>query len=209
MAEELAAAIQAADAESTDPPFLFYHRGQPGYEFTNFYDARFQDEQGREWKTSEHYFQAHKFAKSRADLFEEVRGLNTPRETFEFVRRGEVQQFIDPGWQYGRKDQVMLEALRHKFAQYPALLMSSGKRRLVEHTENDRYWGDGGDGKGKNMLGKLLMVVRAELNAKYPDGAPAPALVPPPKAPPPPAVSGGKIPPPPPPPPPGGPGVRK
>jgi predicted NAD-dependent protein-ADP-ribosyltransferase YbiA (DUF1768 family) len=27
----------------------------------------------------------------------------------------------------------------------------------------DRYWGDGGDGSGKNMLGKILMRVRDDL----------------------------------------------
>jgi len=34
---------------------------------------------------------------------------------------------------------------------------------LVENTANDHYWGDGGDGSGKNMLGKILMQVRDEL----------------------------------------------
>ena len=34
---------------------------------------------------------------------------------------------------------------------------------LVEHTVNDHYWGDGGDGSGKNRLGQLLMQVRDEL----------------------------------------------
>lgn len=35
--------------------------------------------------------------------------------------------------------------------------------KIIEHTENDDYWGDGGDGKGKNMLDKILMKVREEL----------------------------------------------
>lgn len=37
------------------------------------------------------------------------------------------------------------------------------REKIIEHTENDDYWGDGGDGKGKNKLGQILMVVRAEL----------------------------------------------
>ena len=36
---------------------------------------------------------------------------------------------------------------------------------FVEHTENDSYWGDGGDGSGKNMLGQILMDVRELLRA--------------------------------------------
>jgi predicted NAD-dependent protein-ADP-ribosyltransferase YbiA (DUF1768 family) len=37
--------------------------------------------------------------------------------------------------------------------------------KIIEHTENDDYWGDGGDGSGKNMLGQILMRIRTELRA--------------------------------------------
>ena len=63
------------------------------------------------------------------------------------------------------KEAVMLEGLRAKFEQHPDLaarLQHSGDRLLVEHTQNDSYWGDGGDGAGKNRLGHLLMQVREE-----------------------------------------------
>lgn len=43
------------------------------------------------------------------------------------------------------------------------LLLDTKDAKIIEHTENDDYWGDGGDGKGKNMLGKILMKVREEL----------------------------------------------
>lgn len=46
------------------------------------------------------------------------------------------------------------------------LLIGTGDARLVEHTDRDSFWGDGGDGRGKNMLGRILMVVRAELAAE-------------------------------------------
>ena len=49
----------------------------------------------------------------------------------------------------------MAEAVHAKFAQNPALLavlLSTGTAVLVEHTPRDSYWGDGGDGSGKNML---------------------------------------------------------
>jgi len=55
----------------------------------------------------------------------------------------------------------------HKFTQHQELkkrLLATGTARLVEHTENDSYWGDGGDGSGKNMLGKILMDVRQRLS---------------------------------------------
>lgn len=34
-----------------------------------------------------------------------------------------------------------------------------------QHTPRDRYWGDGGDGTGRNQLGKTLMRVREEIKA--------------------------------------------
>lgn len=40
---------------------------------------------------------------------------------------------------------------------------------ILEHTSNDRYWGDGGDGKGKNMLGITLMAVRTKIAAMTPE----------------------------------------
>jgi len=60
----------------------------------------------------------------------------------------------------------MLKALRAKFAQHADLsrmLLKTGDQGLIEHTPNDRYWADGGDGSGRNRLGELLMQVRDEL----------------------------------------------
>eukprot|EP00128_Syssomonas_multiformis_P016806 Colp12_sorted_trinity150504_noHs@7526 len=64
------------------------------------------------------------------------------------------------------KPQVMLTALRLKFQSEPLRdqLMGTGSAGafLVEHTTNDSCWGDGGDGHGCNMLGKLLVQVQME-----------------------------------------------
>jgi ribA/ribD-fused uncharacterized protein len=57
----------------------------------------------------------------------------------------------------------MMIALRAKFDQYPELkqlLLSTVGNSIVEHTENDSYWGDGGDGSGLNRLGILLVELR-------------------------------------------------
>jgi N-glycosidase YbiA len=42
-------------------------------------------------------------------------------------------------------------------------LLETGDACIVEHTARDRYWADGGDGSGRNMLGRLLMRVHDEL----------------------------------------------
>ena len=66
------------------------------------------------------------------------------------------------------RDDVMRKAVWEKFGQNPALadqLLATDDAKLVEHTATDAYWGDGGDGSGRNMLGKILMEVRARLQA--------------------------------------------
>ena len=60
----------------------------------------------------------------------------------------------------------MIIALRAKFTQHPELkqlLLSTGNKILIEHTSNDKYWGDG-YGTGLNRLGQCLMIIRDELN---------------------------------------------
>ena len=62
------------------------------------------------------------------------------------------------------KEGVVLDALRAKFTRHAdlrELLRGAGDALLVERTANDDYWGDGGDGSGKNRLGQLLMRLRA------------------------------------------------
>ena len=142
----------------------FYHKTDPYYEFTNFYERKPIEIDGVKWKTSEHYFQAQKF-KGYPELIESVRLLPSPRDAFAFVRRPDVQDKIRQDWPLV-KENVMLHALRCKFSQsrrLKSLLLSTGDAVLVEHTANDNYWGDGGDGSGKNRLGNLLMKVREEL----------------------------------------------
>lgn len=139
----------------------FYSVGQAWGEFSNFapYPIRLKK---KNWPTSEHYFQAQKFAGTPHE--EKIRKSASPMKAAELGRTRKVR--MRKNWNHVR-DNVMLEALRAKFSQHEALkelLLSTGSARLVEHTENDSYWGDGGDGSGKNRLGKLLMKVRAELS---------------------------------------------
>ena len=66
----------------------------------------------------------------------------------------------------------MEEALLCKFNQHPRLrkeLLLTGNATIFEHTINDNYWGDGGNGTGQNMLGKLLMKIREEIKKDFDD----------------------------------------
>ncbi len=115
----------------------------------------------KRWPTTEHYFQAQKFAGTEHE--EQVRRCKTPSEAASMGRSRKLPLRRD--WE-SVKDREMLEAVRAKFTQHEDLktiLLGTGDAKLIEHTERDSYWGDGGDGSGKNRLGQLLMQVRAEL----------------------------------------------
>lgn len=116
---------------------------------------------GETWKTTEHYFQAQKFEDKA--YRKKVANANTPMLSATLGR--DRKQKIRRDWE-SAKDNVMKKAVLAKFSQHEELrelLLSTGEAKLIEHTENDDYWGDGGDGKGKNKLGQILMAVRAEL----------------------------------------------
>jgi ribA/ribD-fused uncharacterized protein len=120
---------------------------------------------GKVWPTSEHYFQAQKFAGTIHE--EEILRVNSPSVAAAIGRDRSLPLRAD--WEQV-KDDIMREVVRAKFTQHPLLrltLMGTLDATLVEHTINDSYWGDGGNGSGKNMLGKILMEVRDELIEDY------------------------------------------
>jgi ribA/ribD-fused uncharacterized protein len=116
---------------------------------------------GKRWPTSEHFFQAQKFSGTEQE--EEVRMCKTPRQAADKGRSRKLPLRSD--WE-SVKDQLMREAVQAKFTQHEdlkAILLGTGDALLVEHTANDSYWGDGGDGSGRNVLGVILMEVREAL----------------------------------------------
>jgi ribA/ribD-fused uncharacterized protein len=142
-------------------PIHFYHQHRPFGEFSNFYPAPIELD-GYTWPTTEHYFQAQKYISDETH-FKNVLGLATPREAFNYVRT--YKSSVRSDWA-NVKDDVMLKACMAKFQQHPKLkelLLSTGDSTLVEHTTKDSYWGDGGDGTGRNQLGITLMKVRDHL----------------------------------------------
>ncbi len=147
----------------------FYDRLSPYYEFTNFYRRPVRIN-GKTWPTTEHYFQAQKFIGTPFE--EHICKLSSAREAFQFSREPKVQRWIRSDWNTV-KDDILKLALLEKFGQHADLqkkLIDTGDKRLVEHTSNDSYWGDGGDGTGRNRLGELLMEVRRRMKLKHDTG---------------------------------------
>jgi ribA/ribD-fused uncharacterized protein len=116
---------------------------------------------GKVWPTSEHYFQAQKFAGTEHE--EAIRLAKSPMVAARMGRSRARPLRAD--WETARDD-IMREALRARFSQHAdlrAMLLATGDARIVEHKAKDRYWADGGDGSGLNRLGQLLMEVREEM----------------------------------------------
>src|SRR5579884_1741523 len=124
---------------------------------------------GKVWPTSEHYFQAQKFAD--AEHREQIRKSKSPMIAARMGR--DRKKPLRRDWESVRVA-VMRKVVHAKFSQHDDIrqvLLSTGDAKIVEHTEKDSYWGEGGDGSGKNMLGRILMEVREELKAGSLDGS--------------------------------------
>lgn len=145
-------------------PIRFYSKGAPYGEFSNFahYTVEYK---GRTWMTSEHAFQAQKYPENSSH-YDDVFKAKGAAEAARIGR--DRQRPLRSDWEQA-KDGVMLEVVRAKFSQHEdlkVLLFGTGDAELIEHTEKDRYWGNGLDGTGKNKLGKILMQVRTEFQPK-------------------------------------------
>lgn len=144
---------------------LFYRQGDAYGEFSNFADFPVEID-GKIWPTTEHYFQAQKFVGTAH--VEEIRRASSPGISARMGR--DRKRPLRRDWE-SVKDDLMRRAVRAKFAQHATLrdlLLATGDATLIEHTKNDAYWADGGDGTGKNMLGVILMEVREEIRRAVP-----------------------------------------
>ncbi len=141
-------------------PIYFYHAVDAYGCFSNF-SLHGVELKGVWWLTTEHYFQAQKFAGTHHE--EEVRLIKTPKQAAEAGR--DLKRPLRTDWEQV-KDDVMREAVRQKFRTHKEIqriLLETGEEELIENAPGDYYWGIGADGSGKNMLGQILIEVRNEL----------------------------------------------
>ena len=160
----------ALGACRNEPRVMFYNRGQSYYEFTNFYEPPGGITiEGFNWPTTEHYFQAKKFNKSR---WPQIQQLKTAGDVFRYIHPDRQNpRFTIPldvahdQWLQSR-DSVMLHALREKARQddfFRQKLLGTGNQPLYEDSDKDSYWGIARG--GENRLGAMLMQIRDELRA--------------------------------------------
>lgn len=148
-------------------PIYFYSaRDEPYGCFSNFSPHGVYLD-GEWWPTTEHYFQAQKFT----DLAQQaqIRRAPSPKEAAE--RGRDRRRPLRQDWERV-KDDVMRQAVRCKFethAEIRAVLLGTCEEEIVENAPHDYYWGCGKNGGGKNMLGIILMEVRAALQDATPE----------------------------------------
>ena len=132
---------------------------------SNFYMHSIEED-GITYPSNEHYFQAMKSLDRHERLF--IAAAETPGKA---KRRGR-QTSLRADWE-SVKDEVMLNALRLKFAD-PILgqkLLDTGDEELIEGNHwHDNVWGVCScpqcPGVGQNRLGRYLMKVREELKGQ-------------------------------------------
>lgn len=148
-------------------PIYFYSTRDTYGSFSNFSAHGFELD-GLYWKTSEHYFQAQKFA-GHLEHVEAIRLAKTPKDAANMGR--ERIRPLRKDWE-SVKDDIMRKAVLKKFETHEdikEILLSTDSEELVEKTTGDYYWGCGTNGTGKNMLGKILMETRDILRERSSD----------------------------------------
>lgn len=116
---------------------------------------------GIEYPTSEAAYQAAKF--HDPSLRDRIRRAPTPKIAAHIGR--DPDNSLREDWEEV-KVKVMTEIVLAKFSQHSDLkwlLLSTGDERIIEDSPKDAFWGRGPDGKGKNMLGRILMSIRTVL----------------------------------------------
>jgi len=150
------------------PLFFYSHRKKYG-EFSQFYPSKFQVD-GYKYNSAEQYMMAQK-AKIMGDKasFSKIMNESNPIK-IKCIGRC-IRPWDNDRWEKNRF-KIVLDGNMYKFSQNAKLaqkLQATGTRTIAEATPKDKTWGIGisfqnavrGDAwKGKNLLGKVLMIVR-------------------------------------------------
>jgi ribA/ribD-fused uncharacterized protein len=142
-------------------PIRFLSKIEQWKDFSNLAPYPIELE-GRVWQSSEHYYQYKKFEKADPDYAQKIREAQTPKEVKVLSMQNDKRS---PGWDE-EKVSILKTAVIKKFASYQNLrdlLLSTGDEELIEANPDDYFWGEGADGTGKNMMGKILMEIRDKL----------------------------------------------
>ena len=143
------------------PSYINWFDGEYAF-LSNFYPCRVYMGDSINYPSVEHAFQAMK----STDLSEraEVSLAKHPADAKKAGKRLKLRS----SWEDMKVD-VMRQAVRSKFLDNAGMrkkLQSTGDAVLIEGNHHgDRFWGV--DGYGENMLGRLLMELRQDINETF------------------------------------------
>ena len=139
-------------------PIFFYKANETHGYLSNFAEFDFYSE-GVHWKTSEHYYQAHKFSNEK--IIREIIEAPTPQRAADLAYM-HADEMVE-NWEK-IKEEIMYKAIENKFEQnlnIKKLILDTRDELLIEAADDDGYWGYGCEKKGKNRLGSLIMKYRS------------------------------------------------
>lgn len=149
----------------TDTQVFFYE--QDFYVLSNFSSFAVEFD-GVLYPTSEHAYHAQKFVggnRAMAVRRRLIQGMRSAHEAFKYAEAHKA--YRRPDWDHAKVG-IMRGILRAKAEQHEYVrrkLLATGDRELIEDSWRDDVWGWGPNHDGQNMLGKLWMEIRAELEA--------------------------------------------
>ena len=143
---------------------LFWSKSEQGRELSNFAPARIEIEIYQtlyRFRSAEAAYQAHKVAKDEIGGFQTLTAIEAKNKAKILPVRSDWLKW---------RDRAMRRVLDVKFSQpkFKKILLDTGDEELVHWAPWDLYWGVTTVTviQGENNLGKMLMEIRHDLQAK-------------------------------------------
>ncbi len=133
------------------------------FDALNNWSAHAVEAYDRVFHTLEHAYHFKKFADHHPHIANQIHTAPSPWAAMRIAK--EHRDKVRDDW-HEIKVAVMEELVRKKLAQnadVADVLRKTGKRKIVENSPWDDFWGAGPDDDGKNMVGVIWMKVRDDL----------------------------------------------
>lgn len=118
---------------------------------------------GKTFPTVEHAYQWKKFVATQPEVAQNIFSAASPHLVKEISESNKAK--TTEAW-YSERIAVMEEVLRAKTSQHKDvrdILEKTESRTIIENSPVDGFWGNGVDGKGENIVGKIWMKIREDL----------------------------------------------
>ena len=150
---------QQLSYETDDAVYFFSHAFDP----LNPWSGHQVKIWGKTFPTAEHAYHYRKFTETLPKVANQIRRAPSAWAAMQIERRHKSKSRTD--WDQVKAG-IMEEILRALVAQNQDVrdvLMATGKKAIIKNAHEDGFWGIGSSGKGQNVMGKIYMQIRKEL----------------------------------------------